>query len=145
MSPTQNLNMDCSSALLLLLVALQLSHQVACQSGSGSGSELESGSGSGSELESGSGDDNVTGGTTDSESGDDTVTGGITDYLPFQDLGTTAGIDRQCLKRRLDGASPAINIPLGFPIGTSIQSKAYVSSIYIEFKRFATDFFIGWY
>lgn len=96
--------MDCSSPLLLLLlVALQLSLQVACQSGSGSDSEFESGS------------------------GDDTTTGGTTDYLPFQDLGTTTGIDRQCLRRRLDGASPAINIPLGFPIGASIQSKAYVS------------------
>ena len=110
MSPTQKLNMDCSSPLLLLLIALQFSHQVACQSGSGSDSELESGS------------------------GDDTVTGGINDYLPFQYLGTTMGTNRQCLKRRLDGASPAINIPLGFPIGTSIQSKAYVSSICIEFK-----------
>ncbi|XP_003384557.1 PREDICTED: mucin-like protein [Amphimedon queenslandica] len=97
--------MDSRSPLLqLILVALQLSLQVACQSGSGSSSGFESGS------------------------GDDTTTEGITDYLPFQDLGTTTGIDRQCLKRRLDGASPAINIPVGFPIGTSIQSKAYVGT-----------------
>lgn len=51
----------------------------------------------------------------------------IGEYLPFQKLGSTPGVNKQCLKRRLDGASPAINIPIGFPIGYSIQSKAYVS------------------
>lgn len=48
-------------------------------------------------------------------------------YLPFQELGSTFGVTKRCLQRRLPGNSPSISIPIGFPIGTSVQSRAYVS------------------
>ena len=126
--------------LYFLFVTLQLKKSLAesnanSESGSGSGFGVESSSGSGSNP---SGDGIMTSKYLLETRVDDlllllrsrcqpVIVLPIGEYLPFQELGSTPGVNKQCLKRRLDGASPAINIPIGFPIGYSIQSKAYVS------------------
>ena len=48
-------------------------------------------------------------------------------WLPFLTLRSTPGVVTNLLPAVDDGASPAIPIPTGFPIGNSNQSVAYVS------------------
>ena len=51
-----------------------------------------------------------------------------TAWLPFLTLRATPGVVTNSLAAVDDGASPAISIPTGFPIGNSNQSVAYVST-----------------
>ena len=48
-------------------------------------------------------------------------------WLPYLNLQSTPGVATYTVPRFDDGASPAIPIPTGFPIGNSNTSVAYVS------------------
>lgn len=49
-------------------------------------------------------------------------------WLPYLTLGVTPGVDTLTVPAIDDGASSAIPIPTGFPIGNTNQSTAYVST-----------------
>uniref|UniRef100_A0A1X7TZY4 VWFD domain-containing protein n=1 Tax=Amphimedon queenslandica TaxID=400682 RepID=A0A1X7TZY4_AMPQE len=49
-------------------------------------------------------------------------------YTTYATLGSTAGVSSKCLERKLRSSSHTIRIPTGFPIGSSVQHKAYVSA-----------------
>ena len=40
---------------------------------------------------------------------------------------SNSGVSPSCLKRELDGISSPIYIPYGFPMGSSVHNRAYVS------------------